>query len=603
MTVQTIESKDFSLGDVFTSFYLVPDYQREFVWEDKQVDQLLQDIHTEYSSNGPGAASEYFIGSIVVCARDDGVLELIDGQQRMTTAFLLLCAIRDHLAAVAPGAPIGHLGLQIAAMDVDDQGQDVFRHRVMLQYEDSCDVLTLIGQGDKDLRAIQQSTRSVTNILNAYWLIRAFLSSQFGEDTDALRRFYAYLVKSVKLIRVKTISVAHALKIFETINDRGVGLDSMDLLKNLMFMHATREQFDRLKRKWKELVDALFNAREKPLRFLRYFIFSEFHVERLREDEIYEWFVTNEPRCGYKQHPLRFVERLLEAARAYVHFLGGRDASGHPNRYLANIRYLSGSARQHVILLLAGRRLPGECFDQLCRHVENLFFAYVITREPTREFERRFAQWAKPLKEVSDEESLQQFLQAHLVPAKTNLATRFGLAFAELCSWSLQKYRLRYVLAKLTQYVNEQAWGSTGAQVDLGNFIHRKAEIEHILPQTPSAEVLSAFDRPDEIEEYVYRLGNLTLVEKTINCSVGNGLFAAKRVEYFKSSFLLTKSLGGDISVGGNTAPSRVAGELLTFDEWSTSAIEARQQMLARLAYKTWDMPAPEGASTAGAEA
>lgn len=593
MSVQTIESKDLSVGDLFASFYLVPNYQREYVWEDRQVDQLLQDIYTEYTSNGTGPASEYFIGSIVVCTRDDGVLELIDGQQRMTTAFLLLCALRDHLATVSPGTAIELLKSQIASTDVDDEGKDLFRYRVELQYDDSCGVLKTVGKGGESLEDIPATTRSVKNILSAYRLIRTFLRSQFDDDVDAARKFYVYFVKSVKLIRVTTASVAHALKIFETINDRGVGLDSMDLLKNLMFMQAKREQFEELKAGWKKLVDILFGAHEKPLRFLRYFIFAEYDVDRLREDEIYEWFVKNESLCEYKKAPLAFVDKLLSAATAYGNFLDGKDLRGTPNRYLANIGFMSGTARQHLILLLAGRRLTEDCFTELCREVENLFFAYIVTREPTRAFERLFAQWAQNLRKVFDANSLKVFLDTYFLPAKKNLAGRFDLAFKEMYEWSLQQYRLRYVLAKLTQQVNEQAWGSSGAPVDLGNFIHGNVEIEHILPQHPSAEVKATFDKPEtEMGILTYRLGNLTLAEKSINCSVGNGQFAAKKTEYYKSTFLLTRSLGGDVSVGKDTAVSRAVRDLLAFDEWNSKSIDARQAMLARLAVRTWDMPA-----------
>ncbi len=591
MTVQTIESKDLSVGDLFSSFYLVPDYQREYVWEDKQVEQLLQDIYTEFSALGPGVVSEYFIGSIVVCTREDGVLELIDGQQRVTTLFIILCALRDYLNNIAPGESIESLKSQIASYDVDDQGRDVFRFRVDLQYEDSCGVLQAIGKGEMPKVDKSNQTRSVTNILNAYHSVQTFLRNQFKDDADGVRKFYAYLNKKVKLIRVKTVSVAHALKIFETINDRGVGLDSMDLLKNLMFMHARPEEFEILKKQWKKLVDALFTVQENPLRFLRYFIVSEFGVDRLRMDEIYEWFVRNEALCGYKKEPLKFTDWLNDAVTAYTNFLRGKDARGRPNRYLENMRYLSGSARQHLILLLAGRHLPEDCFNELCREVENLFFAYIVTRENTREFERNFAKWAPRLRKVQDRKQLDEFVKVNMLPEKKKLVTRFELAFREMTEKSLQKYRIRYVLAKLTQYVNEQALGSQGASVDLRNFIHSKVEIEHILPQQPDEEVLKAFDKPDTIDDYVHRLGNLTLLEKSINSSISNGLFEKKRVEYYKSGFLLTKSLGGDISVGKNTAFSRIAQHLESFESWNSKSIERRQAMLTRLAAKTWDMP------------
>ncbi len=590
MTVQTIESQDFTLGNLFTAFYAVPSFQREYVWQETDVEQLLKDVYEEFTSDGRSDASEYFIGSIVVCGRSDGVFDLIDGQQRMTTAYLVLCAIRDYLKHLTPPARIDAIAPQIAASDVDERGEDIYRYRVTLQYEDSCDVLAKIAS-EEDVSKIERSTRSIENILNAYEAILAFFREKFGEDAQTLKRFYAYFTRNIKLIRVKTISLAHALKVFETINDRGVGLDSMDLLKNLMFIEARAQEYERLKDEWKKLVDVLYRAGEKPLRFLRYFIFARYDVERIREDEIYKWFVDNKTLCGYGKKPLWFVGQLLADAQAYSRFIAGQDVNGQVNRYLRNLSYLSGMARQHLILLLAAQHMETSLFSELCRQVENLYFAYVITRSDTRNFEYLFAKWAKEVRTVEDRAALDVFVTQRIQPEKEALAARFELALVQLDERSLQKYRLRYVLAKFTQYINEQAWGSDGPAADLATFITGKVEIEHILPQNPSAGVLLDFDRVDDIESYIHRLGNLTLVEKSINCSIGNGLFAEKRHAYVQSNFLLTKSLGQRVQVGMNTAVNRAVQGLEHFESWTSQSIERRQAMLVRLARKVWDMP------------
>jgi len=591
-TAQTIESQDISLGKLFSDFHVVPDYQREFVWETGQVEQLLEDIHTEFSSTDGSANSEYFIGSIVVCPRPDGVFELIDGQQRMTTAYLFLCAVRDHLEEQGE-APIDQLGHLIAASDIDAEGNDIYRYRVDLQYEDSGDILETVARGSASLEQHTDATRSIANMKNAYGVIRVFLQREFGDDVNAVRRFYSFFSKNVKLIRIRTQSVAHALKIFETINDRGLGLDSMDLLKNLMFMQAKQSDFERLKTRWKRLVDTLYRAGEKPLRFLRYFILATYDVDRLREDAIYSWFVGSESQCGYQSDPIAFVDGLVDAAQAYSHFLGGRDAWGNRNRYLENIRYLSGSARQHLILLLASRKLPPDAFSELCRDVENLFFAYIITREATREFERKFTQWARELRRVSDQQGLAEFRRRRFEPARRELTQRFDLAFRGLDAAAIQKYRMRYLLGKLTQYVNEQAYGSEGAEASLETFVNSKVHVEHILPQTATDEVLAEFDEPSLAEECIQRLGNLTLVEQPLNTSLGNKPFSQKKDVYTHSKFLLTSGISQKVVIGANTAVDRAVREIEPFNTWDSTAIEMRQMMLGQLARRVWEMPNP----------
>lgn len=80
-------------------FFVVPDYQREYVWEpDKHVSQFLDDIHNEFGNETDiKNQKRYFIGSIIIVKREDGTFEVIDGQQRLTTIVIFLCAFRDYI--------------------------------------------------------------------------------------------------------------------------------------------------------------------------------------------------------------------------------------------------------------------------------------------------------------------------------------------------------------------------------------------------------------------------------------------------------------------------------------------------------------------------
>lgn len=594
MGEQTINSEDISAGSLFHDFYLVPDYQREYVWDSEEVEQLLQDIHAERGS--ADAAPEYFIGSIVVCANAQRVFELIDGQQRMTTLFLMLCAIRDHLAAEPGGAP-GGIATQIAHTTIDDRGRDVHRYRLALQYPDSGSVLTGLAAGAEPVELPPGATPSMRNLLTAYQCVREFLRRELGGDSNGVRRFYAYLCNNVKLIRIKAKDVAKALQIFETINDRGVGLDAMDLLKNLLFMSSGSEEFARLKDTWKELQDTLHAAPEKPLRFLRYYILSQYDVTVIREDEIYVFFAKNAEQCGYKREPLAFAKGLLSAALAYKHFLRGNDAHGNPSWQLADLRYLGGrAARQHLILLLAGRGLAPELFQMLCREVEDLFFCYVVTRKPTRDFERSFAAWAAQLRKVTTRAQLEEVLATTFAKEKELLAPRFMKALETLAADDLQAYRLRYVLAKLTQYIELLAYGEGTAQRRLESYLEH--QIEHVYPQTPSSDAESEFG-PRRDPRVAQRLGNLLLIESSINASIGNHPYSKKREVYPKSRLLLTRALAERVQVGTATKIDRAVAALEPFATWDEAAVERRQQQLARLACQVWGVPLGEAATGA----
>lgn len=598
MTVsQTIESRDINVGDVFQSFYAVPDYQREYVWQTTQVEQLLSDILGEMPSTPQeGPPAEYFIGSIVVCPNGSGVFDLIDGQQRMTTLFVTLCAIRDRLQALKDTVETPVNG-QMSSQSMDDYGRSQHRYRLDLQYEDAQDVLARLVR--KEQTGTKFSTNSAENIVNAHASASQFLIREFGDDPDRVRAFYAYLINRVKLIRIQTDGVAKALKIFETVNDRGLSLDSMDLLKNLLFVRTKQADFGKLKVVWDELQAELRRSSEKPLRFLRYFIFSRYNVDQLREDAIYDWLKRNEATVGFGNAPLVFARELVDAAKAYTRFLLGQGEDGQARPPLESMRMLGGSAaRQHLILLLAARHLPHDLFDRLSREIENLFFTYVLTRQPTRDFERDFARWAPEVKAVATANDLEALIAKRFRPARAALASRFSEAFGRLSTHDLQAYRLRYVLAKLTQTVELDAYGETEGTRWLKRYSEGGAyQIEHIFPVSPGDDCRAEFG--DDSGHWTQRLGNLALVEQSINSSLGNKPFSLKRPAYAQSQLLLTRSITEKPNVGSNTRINSAVSSLNCFTTWTPAEVEKRQAQLVALARAVWDVPAPSVSSAA----
>jgi hypothetical protein len=597
-----IESQDLSVGALFKDFYSVPDFQREYVWEREQVERLLQDLNEEFYDEKGRILSgpEYFLGSIVACKSEDGTFQLIDGQQRITTLYLILCVVRDVLReSGTPSSKV--LDSQIADAAIDPRTyEEIERFRVTLQYQDSEGVLDKIASGSTPLNAIPEKTASVRNILSACRDIREFISTNLGTDPKGLREFHGVLTTRVKLIRIVTPTIANALKVFETINDRGVGLNAMDLLKNLLFMRTAGKDYPRLKERWKKLVDILDVSREKPLRFLRYYIMAHYEIDSyrvIREDEIYEWLIKHAVECGIDTDPLGFLEQLIECSGAHAHFLACKDVGGCDNRYLLNLALLGGALRQQYILLMGARNLPPELFDRLCKAIENLIFCYIITREPTTTFERNFARWSIDLRSVKNGTDLDTFIEKYFGADIATRAERFDFAFRELSQSRIQQYRVRYILAKLTQFIEEKAWGNP-AHGHLDHYVAKNVEIEHILPSNPRPDVRAAFDKLDKYDDYTGRLGNLTLLEKTINASVSNGSFAEKAPGYRQSAFLLTKSLVEKPQVGVNTQLNRAVADLPQFENWSSSAIDQRQDMLAKLARKVWNVPERKGKLT-----
>lgn len=597
-----IESNDFTIEQILKDFYLVPDFQREYVWESSNVEKLLQDIFDEFYDENKSLVDgpEYFLGSIVVCKDHSNVFQLIDGQQRMTTIYLILCAARDYLIQIN-STPTRVLCEQISYVYSDPKtGEDIERHRLTLQYEDSDGVLEKLVCRSTLVDNIKVNTQSVANILNAYKVIFVYFKEFFLDNPNEIKKFLFAFTSRIKLIRILTPSIANALKVFETINDRGVGLNAMDLLKNLLFMKTESKRYNILKDKWKTLVDTLSSCDEKPLRFLRYYIIANFDVDvykGIREDEIYEWFFSNSNLAGIDKDPLGFLDSLIRAAKAHANFINTKDVNGNENRYLKNISLLGGALRQHHVLLLAGIELPDDLFSTLVSSIENLLFCYIITREPTKTFERSFARWSHELRSIDKKEDLDEFLERHFFQDMLALSDRFDFSMKELNQSIIQQYRIRYILAKITQYIEEQAWGNpVYSRLDM--YITPSVEIEHILPQNPSDDIRKSFDRSDEYDSYVLRLGNLTLLEKTINCSISNGGFNDKFPGYKNSAFLLTRSIVEKPNVGVNTRLNKAVENLDTYSKWDSQSILSRQSVLALISRKVWGIPDKTVANT-----
>lgn len=589
-----IDAHQVTIETLFSDFYAVPDFQREYVWQPENVEQLLENIFEEfYSDDGkPLTNTEYFIGSIVVYPGADGVFQLIDGQQRTTTIFLILCALRDRLSALEPLKKL----IRESRMN-DETFEEESLFRVTLMYPDSAGALELVGEGKfTELEALPDSV-SVRNLRAAFHAASEFLTEHLGNEETKWKQFFALFTKKVKLIRVVTPSQAGALRVFETINNTGVGLTPMDLLKNLLFRVVKPTDFDRVKKGWKELTDEIEGAKEaNPLRFLRYFVLSRFDTKTpkpLPEEELYNWISKNAATAGLETQPLRFLQQLVSDAKIYRHLSRAKDTLGNDNRYLQNIQILSGRAKQHFILLLAGQHLRQDLFDRLSQLLENLLFCFIVTREATKAFEAVFYKAAGSLRTLgaADAPGLEAFISQWLQPEIDNRAEKLEFALATMRMGSLQKYRLRYTLAKITQHIDEQAWGSS-VSTDLSRYLAKSVHVEHILPATKTEDLVKAFDKSADYDAYASRLGNLTLLEQSINSVVGQDFFVQKEPEYQKSNFLLTKTIGIPFSVGTNTRPNRGVAALKSWKKWDSLAIEQRQDMLIGLAWDVWGIKA-----------
>jgi uncharacterized protein with ParB-like and HNH nuclease domain len=606
-----IENFKYSVSEAFNEcFYIVPDYQREYVWTDKEVEELLEDIDEQMDGD---TGREYFIGTVLVSQtghEERNHYELIDGQQRLTTLFLLLCALRERFHNHQQVQALNPL---ISSVYVDKEGNTRASLKLEPRYENAAEVVSKIVETNSDPATVRARIRaagvqnygSLEKPVNAYDTIYQHLKDNYPDDAE-LRKYWGYLANEVVFIQIST-DLGNALKIFETINERGVSLNPMDLLKNLLFRQVSNQQFAVLRDEWKRITKPLEKANEKPLRFLRYFLMAnyEIRIKRgdktesvLREDQIYDWLTEkqNAARCEYTAKPFEFARKIIHNVDYYLDFARGYGNDGAPSIAMDNVKRLSGGAFSlHQMLLLASAHFPKRLFDYFVEQLESFLFYYIFTETPTKELERNFSIWADELRaigELSDVESqrekLNHFVADHF--QKGMLAKEQALtdALRRYTLDSMQQYRTRYLLSKLTQFV-DMAYKGQKTPGPLSEYA--TLEIEHILPDKPQASLLEAWAHQNlgaPYDKYKIKLGNLTLLEKPINIVASNDFFSQKKQEYTKSQHYLTSSIAGINVVGKNSSINRINTKLKAFDHWTAVSIDERQELLIGLAREVW---------------
>jgi hypothetical protein len=398
----------------------------------------------------------------------------------------------------------------------------------------------------------------------------------------------------VKVIRIETPTIAKALKIFETINDRGVGLDAMDLLKNLLFMNAKGPEFAELKSVWKSLTDEIYAVGEKPLRFLRYYLLATFDLDsKIREDGIYDWFQKNAGLTGHITAPVAFAKRLREAAKAYAHFSRGRNATASAEPGIENTRILGGqSIKQHFVLLLAARHLPAVLFARLATEIEKTMFVWLISGTPAKDYERSIVDAARKLRAIGPA-NFDAFVAETFAQERSDQARGFDRAMKGLRSYEVRQFRLRYLIAKITQHIDLQAYGPSDSRDRLADYTAGGNDIEHILADNADADAVEEFGDRGQDQEVIQSLGNLLLIEKSINRSISNRPYSEKIKSYGQSKFLLTRCQADKAAqmVGIADKITKTVQTLDDWPSWSAADVEARQSFVTKLACQVWDVP------------
>lgn len=578
-------------------FFLVPDYQREYVWKaDDQVEQFLTDIDNEYDENAEQQES-YFIGSIII-VKNKNKYDVIDGQQRLTTITLTLCAIRDLLSnQELTELQKNHLSTVNNLLYSFDSDTEQLLVRLELQYDESKGFLDNLIKKEK---YTGDDTASIQKMRAAYNQIYNYLEKILHKGVADLTKFAKFFYNKIELVLIESEDIGSALKIFETINQRGASLNAMDLVKNLLFRQANESQFSTIKEKWKNINEALLRCgeHENPLRFLRYFMMARYHNGILREDDIYNWIITKSGKAilKYETHPIELVKEIEFMAQRYADLVNATkrlsDGSDYP--HVTHIGFINKyKARQHLIMLLAlSKQADKEAIDYLAQQIESFYFVTNTVGILGKSNEHSFANWVVSFRGKTTIEEIQQAVEKTIVPYVLERLDTLKFKFLNIRHDGYNpQYRQRFILGQLENQARIQAGLTEFNFKQIGQL-----EIEHIFPQTPKDDVLpEEFLDKAEYNNTIYKLGNVTLLESVINQAINkmNDLttnwFEQKQQEYAKSNLLTVNLLDHEYNIGKQTAITRFKDDKkYIFESWSKQAIIDRQKIMLDLALDVW---------------
>lgn len=527
------------IREIFNMWYCIPDYQRAYVWDTDQVRDLLDDTISAYREN---KEAQYFLGSMVLKINEKSEnnvsyteYELLDGQQRITTVFLILACMRDMLTDY-PQYQNSLAGFVYQAEDAILQQPE----RMRIIFNIRSDVRDFVNEHIKPLHGTCDSALlkdkmqakdvniSIRNMANAMLVAHEFLE----ENKSEIIGYLSYFLNKVLMIYVATEELQDAFQLFTVLNNRGVKLSSSDILKaeNLKELSAT----DRTSwaTRWEEMETYFGEDFDKFLSHIRTILVKKKQTTTLLK-EFDEFVYSNQEydRTQKKYVPrtpiLRRGRDTFELLYSYYHTYQEVFDTDHSmvtgdyeiTNYLKLMETGFGADYWIAPVLDYYRKCRRRGFVAFLKALDRKLSAdWITAATPTVRMENVNA----ILREIEASQDSAALLQSKTFTINKSDFERvingdiYGRSFA------------KYLLLKLDLIYR----GSSTPMIP-----QAIASIEHILPRNPSADSQWVKDfSAAEREEWTNKLGNLVLISRRKNTAQGNRDYVEKKEKYFEKN-------------------------------------------------------------------
>lgn len=532
--------------------FIIPEYQRPYAWSDEQIQTLFEDL-VEYTENDN--ESTYFLGTIVSYENENGEQEIIDGQQRITSLFLLLRALYSKLNSMTETKEVKNFKGQIesALWEQDELTAEVDFEKTLIESR------VMRDEGNKVFSEllITGNTESLAkdNYSLNYRLFTELIEKYATSEPQLFFWFIRNVLNKAILLPITADSQDTALTIFSTLNDRGLALSDADIFKAKIYNKLDADGKVTFIERWKKLDDEATNANESIQKLFYYYMFylralendrntttigirkyySKNNFEQLYKSDIIGnlstllnlWLVVNNRVEIEDEEWSKNIEikQVLDILTSYpnefwkypvvIYYLKYNDSEDFDKLFLKFLKKL--------LAVLAARYIVTPTVNAVKRGILNLNSEIIKSPIPIFDFSK-----------VSEQELKNQIKHAH-------------------------RNTVRMIL-KILAYQSQN------------DILPEKWEIEHILPQKWQTNYFLN-NSESEVQELVEHIGNKIPFEKKLNIIAGNGYFKKKQQSYEKTKIQLVLNLSKNHNDWGlneiRERDIRISDKLLTIlNDW-----------------------------------
>ena len=542
-----------SLGSLFLKKMFVPDYQRGYSWSLDNVEDLFTDLNNYMKAKDD---DEYLFGQIIIHEETiDGSIKLniVDGQQRLATVTIFVCAVRDILNKYSYDYKydIPQSICQIINNVVGIYDKFIQDLRLTLNIENRQFFFNYVQLCDHNYCIKSDSDKLIKE---AYNLLYQKLDNYVIDKSDPKTTFNSYfkilntLTSNFIVSYVKTTTLAKAFVIFETLNYRGQPLQVSDLLKNYYYSMIDADH-DYLKSKWLDMIDETNRPSKcSSSQYIRYYWNSFNSIARAKD--LYGSIVRSQ-NSNPNFDVFDFLEDLIRCSELYVSMVDFKKKSifDDETRSILKLMREANASSFFPLIIAIYRKQEIDWVKPVLKAIASMILRnQVLLKMTANSNEIFFAGLA--LEYTNGEKTIDDLIKN--IYSKAMDDSKIESAFKEFSPNQSLAKQLLFTMYDLK---------NPGLQIKESD-VH----LEHIMPKNKDKWKISE----DVQKIYHKRFGNMILLYKTDNLSIKNSSYDVKRETYLKSKIEDTRNIGTNNL------------------EWTKTQIESRQDELFNDFVNTW---------------